>query len=428
MNQFLYKLTLILFCPMYLFTSPPKKLPPLPKWHGMQTYTSHTKEDCCKRATFKNTVPFNGKDETLKGQSEKWRTHMKFFGQRLKQHKVAALYFVHGTFVGRDPFGFYRLLEQIAPKSMRAFIPKWKKSTKKQNDWLLQDNGNFTDKYRKVFCEAIGYKIPCARFSWSSENHHFARLQGAIALVRKLHKHTNKLPKKSRILLLGHSHAGQIFALFTHFLQDTPVSRGVLPIGLKKSEQAAFAKKVSRLQSFRYDFVTFGTPPRYTWANGWPRDDDQLIHIINHRGKSKRGGSLRDILTFRPAKGDYVQQWGITGSDIVSLGTIGKKNKRLDKILGPGADLSRWRKWIKKRMRVHHKGLTILTDYKDRPKHPIDWMQSLFGHGVYTRMETMLFNCTLLAKHLYPRQLMNAHPKIMPAQKKPKTPTPAPEW
>ncbi len=58
--------------------------------------------------------------------------------------------------------------------------------------------------------------IPVRLFNWSSENHHIGRADGAIRLLDELA--SLKLQPTQRVLLFGHSHAGNVFALMTNLL------------------------------------------------------------------------------------------------------------------------------------------------------------------------------------------------------------------
>jgi hypothetical protein len=65
---------------------------------------------------------------------------------------------------------------------------------------------------------------------WSSENHHVGRLEGALGLVRALATHAELGAPRGRILILGHSHAGQVFALVTQLLSRSLASEAILDV------------------------------------------------------------------------------------------------------------------------------------------------------------------------------------------------------
>jgi hypothetical protein len=54
-------------------------------------------------------------------------------------------------------------------------------------------------------------------------------------------------------------------------------------------------------------------------------------------------------------------------------------------------------------MRVHPSGRTMLVDYQDQSSVVPNFFQTLFGHGIYTHYEVMLFNTRLITDQLYPQ-------------------------
>jgi hypothetical protein len=124
----------------------------------------------------------------------------------------------------------------------------------------------------------------------------------------------------------------------------------------------------------------------------------KLIHIINHRGKDALAGSLTGLLNTRD--GDYVQQYGIEGSDMLSVNPKEiKMNQKLDTILGQGVNLKKLNENIKMKRRLHVKGKHYLLDYKDDSVTPNCFM-TIFGHGVYTKFENLDILLNILEENL----------------------------
>ena len=358
-----------------------------------QRYTNQVPSTFFTHLDFKNTTPFNRKSFKLWDQSQEWQSEMVALGQRLTQAKVKTVYFVHGTFAGNDPVGIISCIKLVYPDLSPTLEAKLRDILKKNNDKLLKDTGNYLPEYVSLFKQAIGGQIPCHLFNWSSRNHHIARLRGAVKLAHTL---ANRHQGEERILLIGHSHAGQLFALLSNFLEK---SRGLDTLyGILQEDGVDIEKlkdSLVKVRQMKLDFATFGTPPRYGWGN-----NVRLLNVINHRGKDHLAGSILGLLVTKD--GDYVQQWGIAGTDLrASTSKERALNKRLDEILGTGKDVSVWLKNIKPKMRVAQYGKTFLVNYKDGNKLLPNVVTTFFGHGVYTKFDTMLFNTRLIANTFY---------------------------
>ncbi|MCF6156427.1 MAG: hypothetical protein E3K36_14575 [Candidatus Brocadia sp.] len=354
---------------------------------------------------FNKIAPFNKKSFRLEDQPEKWRSAMSALGQQLELAKVRSVYFVHGTFVGNDPAETISWVKQyVYPELSPEYEKTITNFIKKVNDKTYADVGNYTDGYVGLFKKAIGNKIHCENFIWSSANYHLARLEGVVCLTKALAWDINqRVPTPGeRILLIGHSHAGQLFALLTNFLAQSPGIKDLRNIinfdkvncQDNKEDIANFDECLQKIRQVQLDIVTFGTPPRYGWGDG----NYRLLNIINHRGKEYTGGSLEGVLWTKD--GDYIQQWGIAGSDSFVLQKE-EENKKLDILLGDGCNINSWKKNAEVKMRVPHYGKTLLVDYKDNSWFWWNAHKTLFGHGVYTQYEKMLFNTQLIVDELY---------------------------
>ena len=105
---------------------------------------------------------------------------------------------------------------------------------------------------------------------------------------------------------------------------------------------------------------------------------------------------------WKTAGGDYVQQWGIAGSDSLASSSREREiNRQIDKLLGPGVDPKGWIENVAKGMRVPEVGATYLVDYRDHSLIVPNFMKTVFGHGIYTRYECMLFNSDIITKEFY---------------------------
>ena len=126
-----------------------------------------------------------------------------------------------------------------------------------------------------------------------------------------------------------------------------------------------------------------------------------LLNIINHRAINPWGEGTDGILFTK--QGDYVQQFGVLGSDFPALSTSARdQNKELDPILGEGRNRKDWLRNYGEGMRVGPFGHTLLVDLKDDATVIPNCLKTLFGHGTYTRYEQMLRLCRLVADHSYP--------------------------
>ncbi|MEM1025949.1 MAG: hypothetical protein AAGD10_17510 [Myxococcota bacterium] len=321
------------------------------------------------------------KSPKLADQPEDWRAGMAGFGRRFRELGIDHIVFIHGTFVGNDPISVSSTLKTLAPSiDWSARVGPLLKGT---TNLVFKDHGNFTPAYVRLAEEAL--QVPAHLFVWGSENHHLSRLRGALALIEDLQSRGPRRP-----LLIGHSHGGQVIALACQLLTECSHGPGLLevcdanPPGLS-------------LPRGGVDVVTLGTPPRY----GWPRHPGvRPLHIVNHRGSGAEAGHWSGVLTTQD--GDYVQQWGIEGSDTPSPSAPDRAlNRALDRLLGPGHDPARWREALSHRRRVHDGGHTLLVDYGDRGRAP-NLFRTNLGHATYTRQREMFRLFALVEPRLMP--------------------------
>lgn len=345
--------------------------------------------------TFDQIVTFNEDDPSFEAQSPEWQEKMQACGQVLAKNKVGLVVFTHGTFVGEDPLGLIPALERLSPR----FKPhKLSNQLKEFNRsfWAkkLTDQGYFHPDYVELFEQSLGQDIPCINFRWTSGNYHAARFSGAINLIQLISANQKEI-KDKRVLLIGHSHAGQVFALIANLLADSPTGKALKQ--LLQEEGIQIEEDLAKLKDLDLDFVTLGTPYIYDWPKA---DQYQPINLINHRNHPYLGGSRTGVLHTRD--GDYIQQWGIAGSDLLATTSKERKlNKKLSEILGDTTNLILWRRNVSAMLRVPPHGKTHLIDYKDDSKILPNCISTMFGHGVYTTYEAMLFNTDLICRSLY---------------------------
>ena len=328
------------------------------------------------------------KSDRLEDQPADWRRIMRSLGHRLTDAGIAEVTFVHGTFVGTDPFSLLGSIRELSPRVDASIVDRLGLLLKGASDRLARDRGNFHRGYVDLFGGAVDR--PCSLFVWSSENSHTARLRAAVRLAHHLVAKVDALsePNAPRLLLVGHSHAGQVFALLLQLLTDCRHAPDLVRIAGQLGEDVDWLLlHLDRLRKLQIDVVTFGTPVRY----GWPaRSREQLLHIVNHRGDEPTAGRLDGVPTTRD--GDYIQQWGIAGSDLpATTAALRALNGQLDEQLGPGHAPRTWIELLERRKRVHDGGFTLLVDYRDASARGPNCFQTNFGHAVYTRRSNMAF-------------------------------------
>jgi hypothetical protein len=333
----------------------------------------------------------------LADQPESIMQGLREFSKTLKTANVKKVIFVHGTFVGDDPFGAFEFLNLLTPWIDPGLLSKMKTVVKRQAGKIVKDTGNFISEYVELVQDGLGQDIQCSLFDWSSANHHSARLAGTCRLVKSVSE-VDGASFAPRVLLLAHSHGGQLFALMSHLLSPSVLGSGLWnSIAKMGIDGAAVKRELSIISRLYLDFVTFGTPPLYKWNLS---SRHRLLNFINHRGNSHLGGDVAGI--WRTRDGDYVQQLGILGSDIKAPSPQTESiNRELDEILGPGRDRRLWLSNLKIKMRVIPFGRTVLVDYGDQSKFLPNFAKTLLGHGVYTRLTALPFHLRMISKYFY---------------------------
>ncbi|WP_146651698.1 hypothetical protein [Labilithrix luteola] len=332
---------------------------------------------------YEEFAPRGTKSTEFHEHAEPWRAAMASLGERLHEERVVAVVFAHGTFVGTDPLSAFTAIERALP-SRRPFVKALRRRTREYADRVFGDFGNFGVPYVRLFEKAIGARIPCTSFVWSSENHHLGRLDGALALVRVLATHAELGEPGGRILVLGHSHAGQVFALVTQLLSRSLAAEAILDVARARSlDVNALDVDLEALERTSLDFVTFGSPVRYAWAES------------------------AKIRSLHVAGDDWVRRIGSAASDFPALAPSDRRiNAALDPALGTGfAPGELLRSLRGSPMRPTH-GELVIVDYGG--ERLANMLSSGLGHGVYTRLDAMLFHATLVTSRLYPSTALMA--------------------
>ena len=155
--------------------------------------------------------------------SSEFASVLKSVGASLRKRAISRVFLVHGTMVGTDALGWYSYWQRITPTLAKNLKSTYKSIVER----ISGDQGNFTAEYEHMLRNSINsqqlnvktadkHEIAVERFEWTSENHHLGRANAAVALALRLIKLAQS--GERRILLLGHSHAGNVFALVSQLL------------------------------------------------------------------------------------------------------------------------------------------------------------------------------------------------------------------
>jgi hypothetical protein len=348
--------------------------------------------------------------------SDAFRRRLQQVGAALRRADVAAVYLAHGSFMGPDALGIIAELARALPSAGEP----GRRIIKRIVDRLAGEVGNYTAEYARCFESCINGPgepfIPVRIFHWSSENHHIGRADGAVRLIDELA--AMKLHAGQRVLLWGHSHAGNVFALATNLLAHDreaverffaaaeiyyrwPLLKCVdIPVW---ERVRCLLQGTSPLDNVATDVVTFGTPIRYGWnADGYAR----LLHFIHHRPadgvpdyRAAFPPRLQDVV--KGTHGDYIQQLGIAGTNTVPSILAWRAwmaDQRLNRLLQDDTSVGGPLERFEAGAIVPDEGTTLLVDY-GLPSGGI--AQRLAGHAVYTRKRWLLFHAEEVARRFY---------------------------
>lgn len=356
------------------------------------------------------------------------------FSRLHTDHNVHRVVVVHGTFMGSDPIGIAEILRYAGSGSAvlkRAFdslADKLSEAMKPLSDSLTRDVAN----YNQDFCDRFGElvagdpQVGLLEPTWSSQNHHVARADLAIRLFMDLHRIVQS--PDQRVLLWGHSHAGNGFALLSNLLANErkSVEQFFDAAGQDSDHWVQARRLLSKSPSPHplaraIDIAAFGTPVRYGWDTAGYRT---LTHVLHHQNAPDDPHRTKPLFpphslieTVSAEYGDWVQAFAIAGTD-VPTGTSLKAHRRLNGLLASGlpdaqheADTrfivpkhlrdacARW----KTGTRCHADGLNLLLEYepsgrRTRIGRPVE--QSVFGHGVATTLDWLPTHIGLVLESL----------------------------
>ncbi len=337
-------------------------------------------------------------------------------GRRLRAAGVSAVFVLDGGLLGPE---VAEVLLTLARRSESAGAAG-RRAIAGIVSRLVGSTAEYSEQYVARFRAAVNPRgstpIDVRRFTWWSENHHIARADGAVRLVDAVLGHS--LECGGQVLLWGHGHAGNVFALLTALLGgdreritrffaaagiyyrwplvgcvDIPVWQRVCEVLLDDAQRRRLAAAV--------DIVTFGTPVRYGWH---PQGSRRLMHFIHRRAKPRREADLpeepaaappiEDVLAARG--GDYYQRYAggsCEPAPSVFAWRSRMAERRLKRILridpphppatGPA---------------VPAEGETLLVDYGPAQG---DIGEHFAGHAIYTRSEWLLFHAEEVARRFY---------------------------
>ncbi len=313
--------------------------------------------------------------ETLNKTANDISQDLKETALNYNESSIEKIILIHGTFVGDDPLLLNRAIAKRTPTFLLPFHVLYRKILKKIFNFINKDSGNFTEVHKGLLEKE--FKQQVSLFNWSGSNNHFGRLCGVVELINSLYKDPHQ-----NYLIIAHSHGGQILALMTQFFSDESIVDTLLKEELITQETI---KQIQKIRTFQFRLVTMGTPVRYKWNLD---SNVKILHFTNHRGKIPVGGNL--LGGFWNFRGDYVQQFGGSGSDYFSLFDINnKKNEILDLIFIE--EISDFFSLRKRRQRLHPQGLNLLIDYQDVKLYP-NFYKTIFGHGIYTHYNLLSFH------------------------------------
>lgn len=348
--------------------------------------------------------------------SGEFRYRMQRVGEALRAANVGAIYLVEGTFAALESGDMLAELARRYPAAQKTI----ERMAAQMVDPQANDAGNFTPRYADAFQAMLAIRseeIPVQLFHWSCENHHLGRADAAVRLIDEIA--SLELAPGKRILLWGHCHAGNVFALISNLLSGdveaieqffqaarayyrVPLT-GIVDVPVWQRVHNLLVKDARRLAERPLDIVTFGTPIRYGWDH---RGHGGLLHFVNHRPAN---GCPQHRSLFPPpvdhvmqaVGGDYMQQVGVAGTDTAPSRLAWRAwlaNRQLGRLLEQDLASSGLVDRLKLGMRVPEAGTTLLVDY-GLPLGSLS--QHLAGHAVYTRHEWLLFHAEQVAEQFY---------------------------
>ena len=330
---------------------------------------------------------------------------------------VTLVYLVHGTFAGDDAVGLLAPVARMAPR-LGTVLRRWHKSVV---DLVIGDTGNYTADYQRRFAAIVNgdqtQSIEIRRFDWSGQNNHLGRSDAAVRLISRMLEDVQQGHR--RVVLWGHSHAGNVFALVSNLLAADPQTReeffraagcyfrgpwaGRIETAPWRRVVAALDQQRDLVHQLELDIVTFGMPIRYGWDSGGFR---RSLHFVNHIPTAQLAVYRapfppRLYRLLMAADGDFVQQIGIAGTNLIPFPLALRSvcaDWSLDAFLQAGVSRRSIWKRLRAGTRVSHEGTTLLVDYGSQSAR---WEGHVFGHAVYTRERWLPFHIEEVARRWF---------------------------
>lgn len=358
------------------------------------------------------------------------------FLQLHQRSRIAKVIVVPGTFGGDDPLAIAAMLREASSKDspVRSTLEKLssglRKTTQAISETLRNDVAAYTDGFISKFQKLVGDDPSVEMLSptWSSQNNHLARAELAINLLLQLDR--MQPTEDRRILLWGHSHAGNGFAILSNLLANhRPSVERFFEAANQTSEDWVRARQILKAAASPHPWasclhlVCFGTPVRYGWDCDGYRS---LLHLLHHRTQPSSKSiqtfplypphSLADTISAK--YGDWIQAFAIAGTDMVPS-ALEESDQRLAKVLEAGLApavideelrqktmpdrlrqaCARW----KSGTRCHSDGQQLLIKYEPCGRtttlgNPIE--NARFGHGVATTIDWLPTHLALTMEKL----------------------------
>lgn len=347
--------------------------------------------------------------------SREFRLRMQEVGAAFRAGGVTAVLLVHGSCVGPDVSGMLAGLVRSFPAARSAVVRLIRRIR------LGAAFAHFSEGYARLFEAAINppdvEPISVRLFEWSNENHHLGRADGAVRLVDCLG--TLEPGRRHRVLLWGHGHAGNVFALATNLLGGDRDAIGrffeaadvYYRLPLAGCVDIPLWYRVRRLlldegrlpADVALDVVTFGTPVRYGWET---TAYQQLVHFVNRRAveglppwRAAFPPAVDDVID--AAEGDYIQQLALAGTDsepAIFAWRARLADRRLKSLLEGGlGDDDPAARFLAGTI-VPDEGTTLLVDYGPPQG---DFSAHHAGHAVYTDRDWLLLHAEEVCRLCY---------------------------
>ena len=337
--------------------------------------------------------------------------------RRLVRSGVNEIVLLHGTFVGSDVLGVARILSRLSPSLAETIATATKSFMDSQMGWLGNFDAGFVSLLQRLIRPPAHHPIDIRRMIWSGENHHLGRIDAVIHLLAN---YLNQDNERRRVLVLAHSHGGNVMAMATSLIGGDMTLRQKIVDGLRNQYIMPLIGRLERpvwqdvcqaltdpmMRWPTFDVVTLGTPLRYRFGRG----RGHLLHWVNHHPVDPEQPA-KAVLPRWPSDlleatgGDYVQQFGTAGTDFFPPAVAGRdwfSDRRVKQYFEPESTsrfnlAAMWRR-IASGNRIAADGVTVLCDY---PRDRFGAYRNLLGHAVYTHPMYLPYHVREMTTLLY---------------------------